>query len=81
MKKYEENMFAEYEEIKSAWNGNIVSFSKKEYVRLNSTLDILEIGGYICNLNIESCWIRDWHEWLGIVSYKSCCVMEENNGC
>lgn len=55
MKKYEENMFAEYEEIKSARNGNIVSFSKKEYVRLNSTLDILEIGGYICNLNIESC--------------------------
>jgi len=53
MKKYEENMFAEYEEIKSARDGNIVSFSKKEYVRLKSTLDILEIGGYIYDLNID----------------------------
>lgn len=53
MKKYEENMFAEYEEIKSARDGNIVSFSKKEYIRLKSTLDILEIGGYIYDLNID----------------------------
>lgn len=57
MKKYEENMFAEYEEIKSARKGNIVSFSKKEYARLKSTLDILEIGGYIYDLNIDGGYI------------------------
>lgn len=53
MTKYEENMFAEYREIKGLRNGSVISLSKREYARLKSTLDILEIGGYIIDLKID----------------------------
>jgi len=53
MTKYDENMFAEYREIKGLRNGNVISLSKREYARLKSTLDILEIGGYIIDLKID----------------------------
>lgn len=53
MTKYDENVFAEYREIKGLRNGSVISLSKREYAGLKSTLDILEIRGYIIDLKID----------------------------
>ena len=52
-KEYSEKMFAEYHEICELRNGEVVSLETKDYGRLKSTLDILEMGGYIRDLNID----------------------------
>ena len=52
-KEYSEKMFAEYHEICKFKNGEVISLESKDYGRLKSTLDILEMGGYIRDLNID----------------------------
>ena len=52
-KEYIAKMFAEYHELCSMSNGKLIILESKDYGRLKSTLDILEIGGYIRDLNVD----------------------------
>ena len=52
-KEYVAKMFAEYHELCSLSNGKIINLESKDYGRLKSTLDVLEMGEYIRDLNID----------------------------
>ena len=52
-KEYIAKMFAEYHEICNLSNGKIINVEAKDYGRLKSTLNILEMGGYIRDLNVD----------------------------
>lgn len=52
-KEYVAKMFAEYHEICNLSNGKIINIEAKDYGRLKSTLNILEMGGYIRDLNVD----------------------------
>ncbi len=52
-KEYITKMFAEYHELCDLSNGKVITLESKDYGRLKSTLDVLEMGGYIRDLNID----------------------------
>ena len=52
-KEYIAKMFAEYHELCELSNGKVITLEAKDYGRLKSTLDVLEMGGYIRDLNID----------------------------
>lgn len=52
-KEYIAKMFAEYHELCELSNGKIITLEAKDYGCLKSTLDVLEMGGYIRDLNID----------------------------
>lgn len=52
-KEYVAKMFAEYSEICKFCNGKIIALDSKDYGRLKSSLDILEVGGYIRDLHVD----------------------------
>ena len=52
-KEYIAKMFAEYHELCELSNGKVITLEAKDYGRLKSTLDVLELGGYIRDLNID----------------------------
>lgn len=52
-KEYIKKMFAEYHEISNLSNGKIINIEAKDYGRLKSTLNILEMGGYIRDLEVD----------------------------
>ena len=56
-KEYVAKMFAEYHELCNLSNGKIINLQGKDYGRLKSTLDILEMGGYIRDLEIDGGYI------------------------
>lgn len=56
-KEYVAKMFAEYHELCKMSNGKIITLQRKDYGRLKSTLDVLEMGGYIRNLEIDGGYI------------------------
>lgn len=56
-KEYAAKMFTEYHELCSLSNGKIINLESKDYGRLKSTLDVLEMGEYIRDLNIDGCHI------------------------
>lgn len=56
-KEYIAKMFAEYHELCNLSNGKIINLQGKDYGRLKSTLDVLEMGGYIIDLEIDGGYI------------------------
>ena len=52
-KEYIEKMFAEYQEIRELSDGKVIALEAKDYGRLKSTLNILEMGGYIRDLGVD----------------------------
>ena len=52
-KEYVAKMFEEYQEIRELNTSGTIVLDDKNYVKLKSTLDILEMGGYIHSLNVD----------------------------
>ena len=52
-KEHVEKMFAEYQEIRELSDGKVIVLEAKDYGRLKSTLNILEMGGYIRDLGVD----------------------------
>ncbi|MBR3817453.1 MAG: nucleotide-binding protein [Clostridia bacterium] len=64
-KEHIKKVLSEYRELCNLKKGSIINLEKQDYGRLKSTLDILEAGGYVRNLDVNGGYIYIADESFG----------------